>query len=114
MHRMPFANLTQTIPNQEFVITRREQSRRHIDQDRDPAVIHIAESFAAEEDSRHDPRSEIASEVCGDRNVGEAPDHGAVGKADGEGGGGGGDEGIRGVETGQNYNSDVGIDEELD
>ena len=113
MHRMPLANLTQTIPHQELVIARREQCRRHVDQDRDPAVVHVAESFAAEEDGRHDSRAEVTGEVSGDGDVGEAPDHGGVREADGEGGGGGGDEGIRGVETGPDYDADVRVYEEL-
>ena len=113
MHRMPLANLTQTIPHQQLIIPRREQRRGHIDQDGDPAVIHIAEGLAAEEDGGDDPRAQITGEVGGDGDVGEAPDHGAVGEADGEGGAGGGDEGVRRVEAGPDDDTDVGVDEEF-
>lgn len=113
MHRMPLANLTQAIPHQQLIVPRREQRRRHIDQDGDPAVIHVAERFAAEEDGRHDPRSEITGQVRGDGDVGKAPDHGGVCEADGERGPGGGDEGVGRVETGPDYDADVGVDEEF-
>ena len=113
MHRMPLPNLTQTVPHQELVIPRREQRRRHIDQDGDPAVVHVGEGFAAEEDGGHDPRAQVSGQVGGDGDVGEAPDHGGVGEADGEGGAGGGDEGVGGVEAGPDYDADVGVDEEL-
>lgn len=113
MHRMPLANLTQAVPHQKLIIPRREQRRRHIDQDCDPAVIHIAERLAAEEDGRHDSRSEITGHVRGDGDVGEAPDHGSVCETDGEGSAGGRDEGIGRVETGPDYDADVGVDEEF-
>lgn len=114
MHRMALPNLTQTIPHQKLIVPRREQRRGHINQDRDPGVIHIGESLAAEEDGGHDPRSEVSGEVGGYGDVGEAPDHGSVCEADGEGSAGGGDEGVRGVETGPDYDADVGVDEEFD
>ena len=113
MHRMPLPNLTQTIPHQQLIIPRREQRRRHINHDRDPAIIHIGERFAAEEDGRHDPRAQITGEVGGDGDVGEAPDHGGVGEADGKGGAGGGNEGVRRVEAGPDYDADVRVDEEF-
>ncbi len=113
MHRMPLPNLAQTIPHQKLIIPRREQRRRHIDQDRDPAIIHIAKRLAAEENRRHDPRAQVTGEVGGDGDVGEAPDHGGVGEADGKGGAGGGDEGVRGVEAGPDDDADVGVDEEF-
>ena len=113
MHRMALANLAQTVPHQKLVIRRREQRRGHVDQDRDPAVLHVAEGFAAEEDRRHDPRAEVAGQVRGDGDVGEAPYHGGVGEPDGEGRAGGGDEGVRRVETGPDDDPDVGVDEEF-
>ena len=113
MHRVPLPNLTQTIPHQHLIIPRREQRRRHVDQNRNPAIIHIAKRFAAEEDGRHDPRTQVSSEVGGNGDVGEAPDHGSVREADGEGSAGGGDEGVGGVETGPDDDTDVGVDEEL-
>lgn len=113
MHSMPLSNLTQTIPHQELIIPRREQRRGHIDQDGDPTVVHVAERFAAEEYPRHDSRPKVTSEVCGDGDVSEAPNHGAVGKADGEGSAGGRDEGIGRIQTGPDDDPDVGIDEEL-
>ena len=113
MHRMPLPNLTQAIPHQKLIIRRREQRRRHIDQDGNPAIIHIAKRFAAKEDGRHDPRPEVSGQVGGDGDVGEAPNHGGVREADGEGGAGGGDEGVRGVEAGPDDDADVGVDEEF-
>ena len=113
MHRMPLPNLTQAIPHQQLIVPRREERRRHVDQNRDPAVIHIGEGFAAEEDGRHDPRAKVTGHVGGDGDVGEAPDHGGVGEADCKGGAGGGDERVRGVEAGPDHDADVGIDEEF-
>ena len=113
MHRMPLPNLAQTVPHQKLVIRRREQRRRNIDQDRDPAVMHIAERFPAKEDGRHDPRAQVAGQVGGDGDVGEAPDHGGVGEADGEGSAGRGDERVRGVEAGPDDEADVRVDEEF-
>ena len=113
MHRMPLPNLTQTIPHQQLIVSRREQRRRDVDQNRDPAIIHIGERFAAEEDGRHDPRAQVTGQIGRDGDVGEAPDHGGVGKADCKGGAGGGDEGVRGVEAGPDYDADVGVDEEF-
>lgn len=113
MHSMALANLTQTISHQKFIIPRREQRRRHIDQNRNPAVIHVAESFAAEEDSRHDSGAEITSEVCGDGDVGEAPYHCSVCETDGEWSAGGRDKRVRRVKTGPDDDADVGIDEEF-
>ena len=113
MDRMSLPNLTQTIPHQHLIVPRREQRRRHIDQDRDPAIIHIGERFAAEEDGRHDPRAKVTGQVGGDGDVGEAPDHSAVCEADGKGGAGGGDEGVRGIEAGPDYDANVRVDEEL-
>ena len=113
MHRMSLANLTQTIPHQKLIVPRREQRRRHIDQDRNPAVIHIGERFAAEEDGRHDPRAKVAGHVGGDGDVGEAPDHGGVCEPDCKGGAGGGDERVRRVEAGPDDDADVRVDEEF-
>lgn len=113
MHRMPLSNLAQTIPHQEFIVPRRKQRRRHVDQDCNPAVVHIAERFAAEEYSSHDPRSKVTGEVCRDGDVGKAPNHGAIRKADREGSAGGRDEGVRRIETGPDYDADVGVDEEF-
>ena len=113
MHSMALPNLTQTIPHQKLVIPRREQRGRHIDENCNPAVIHIAESFAPEEDSCHDPCSKVTSEVCGDRNISESPDHRSVCKTNGEWSAGGRDEGVCGVKTGPDYDSDVGVDEEF-
>ena len=113
MHSMPLPNLTQTIPHQKLIIARCEQRRWHVHQNRNPAVIHVCETFLAEENGGDDTSAQVTSQVGGDGNVGEAPDHGAVGKADGEGSAGGGDEGIGGVETGPDYDADVGVDEEF-
>ena len=110
---MSLPNLTQTIPHQKLIIPRREQRRRHIDQDSNPAVIHIAERLPAKEYSRHDPRSQITGEICRDGDVGEAPDHGGVCETDGKGSAGGRDEGVGGVETCPDYDADVGVDEEF-
>ena len=113
VHGMPLPNLTQTVPHQELIIPRREQRRRHIDQDCNPAVVHVAEGFATEEYSRHDPRSKVTSEVCRNRNIGKAPDHGSVCETDGERGAGCRDERVRRVETGPDNDADVGVDEEF-
>ena len=113
MLRMPPRNLTQTIPHQKLIIRRCKQRRRHVHQNRNPAIIQIPESFAAEENSGNDSSAQVTSEVRGDGNVGEAPDHGCVGEADGEGCGGGGYEGVGGIEAGPDYDADVGVDEEF-
>ena len=113
MLRMPPRNLTQTIPHQELIIRRRKKRRRHVHQDRNPAVIQITKGFAAEENSGNDSGAQVTSEVRGDGNVREAPDHGCVGEADGEGYGGGSYEGVGGVEAGPDYDADVGVDEEF-
>ena len=113
MHSMPLPNLTQTIPHQKLIIPRREQRRGHIDQNCNPAVVHIAECFAAEENSCHDPRSKVTSEVCRDGDIGKSPDHGGVCEADGERGTGRRDEWVRGVQAGPDYDADVGVDEEF-
>lgn len=110
---MALPNLTQTIPHQEFIIPRREQRRRHIDQNCNPAVVHVGERFAAEEDSRHDSCAKITGKVCRDGNVGEAPNHCSVRETDGEWSAGGRDEGIRGVEAGPDHDTDKRVDEEF-
>lgn len=113
MHRVALADLAQAIPHQELVVARREERRGHVDQDGDPAVVHVAEGLAAEEDGGHDARAQVAGEVGGDGDVGEAPDHGGVREADGERGAGRGDERVRRVETGPDDDADVGVDEEF-
>ncbi len=113
MRSMPLRNLAQTIPHQELIICRGEECRRHVDQYRNPAVVQVTKRFPAEEDSGNDPGSQVTSEVRGDGNVGETPDHGCVGETDGEGGGGGGYEGVGGVEARPDYDADVGVYEEF-
>ena len=113
MGSMSPRNLLQAIPHQKLIIRRREQRRRHVNQDGNPAVIQITKRFAAEEDSGHDSGTQVTSQVRGDGNVGETPDHGCVGETDGEGGGGGGYEGVGGVEARPDYDADVGVYEEF-
>lgn len=113
MRRMPPRNLLQAIPHQKLIIRRREKGRRHIHQDGNPAIIQITKGFAAEEDGGNDSRSQITSEVRGDGNVGETPDHGCVGETDGEGGGCGGHEGVGWVKACPDYDADVGVYEEF-
>ena len=113
MGSMALRNLTQTIPHQKLIVGRSEKRRGHVDQYRNPAVIQIAKGFAAEEDGRNDSGSQVTSQVRGDGNVGETPDHGCVGETDGEGGGGGGYEGVGGVEARPDYDADVGVYEEF-
>ena len=113
MHGMPLPNLTQTIPQQELIVTRREERSRHIDQDCDPAVIHISECLPAKEDGCHNSRSKITGEVCRDGDVCEAPDHGGVCKTDGERGAGGRDKGVGGVQAGPDDEANVGVDEKF-
>ena len=113
MRSMPTRNLLQTIPHQKLIIRRREKRCRHVNQDGNPAVIQITKSFAAEEDSGHDSGTQVTSQVRGDGNVGETPDHGCVGETDGEGDGGGGYEGVGWVEARPDYDADVGVYEEF-
>lgn len=60
------------------------------------------ECVAAEKDSRDNARAEITGEVRGDSDIGEAPYHDGVGKADCEGGRGRGNERVGGVEDSPN------------
>lgn len=113
MHRMPLPNLTQTIPHQKLIVRRREQRRRHIHQYRYPTVIQIRKGFAAEKYGGDNAGAEVTGQVGGDGDVGEAPDHAAVGEADGVRGAGGGDEGIGWVEAGPDDDADEGVDEEF-
>lgn len=113
MRSMPPCNLTQTIPHQKLIISRSKKRCGYVDQDCNPAVIQISKGFTAEEDSGHDSGSQVTSEVRGDGNVGETPDHGCVGETDGEGCGGGGYEGVGGVKARPDYDTDVGIYEEF-
>lgn len=113
MGSMPPRNLLQAIPHQKLIIRRREQRRRHINQDGNPAVIQITERFTTEEDGGHDSSTQVTSQVRGDGNVGESPDHGCVGETDGEGSGGGGYEGVGGVEARPDHDADVGVYEEF-
>ena len=113
MGSMPPRNLLQAIPHQKLIIRRREQRCRHINQDGNPAIIQITKCLASEEDSGNDSSAQVTSQVRGDGNVGETPDHGCVGETDGEGGGGGGYEGVGGVEAGPDYDADVGVYEEF-
>ena len=113
MNRMALPNLTQTVPHQKLIIPCCEDRRRHIDQDGNPAVIIVRERLAAEEDGRDDAGAEVTRQIRRDGDVGEGPDHGGVGHADGEGRGGGGDEGVGRVEARPDDEADVGVDEEL-
>ena len=113
MLSMPPSNLTQAIPHQKFIIPRSKKRCRHINQYRNPAVIQIRKRFPAEEDRGNDSCSQVTSEVRGDGNVGETPDHGCVGETDSEGGGGGGYEGVGGVKARPDYDADVGVYEEF-
>ena len=113
MLSMPPSNLTQTIPHQKLIIPRSKKRRRHVNQYRNPAVIQIRKRFPAEEDSGNNSSSQVTSEVGGDGNVGETPDHGCVGETDSEGGGGGGYEGVGGVKARPDYDADVGVYEEF-
>lgn len=111
--RMALGDLTQTIPHQKLIVPRRKQRCGHIDQDRNPAIVHVGERFSTEEDGGHDARAQVSSEVRGDGDIGEAPDHGRVRQPDGQGDHARGDEGIGGVEAGPDDDADVGVDEEL-
>ena len=113
MRSMPLRNLLQAIPHQKLIIPRREKRRRHVNQDGNPAVIQITKRFTTEEDSGHDSGTQVTSQVRGDGNVGETPDHGCVGETDGEGDGGGGYEGVGWVEARPDYDADVGVYEEF-
>ena len=113
MLSMPPSDLTQTIPHQKLIIARGKKGCRHVDQDGNPAVIQIAKGLPTEEDCGHDSGSQVTSEVRGDCNVGETPDHSCVGQTDGKGSGGGGYEGVGGVEAGPDYDADVGVYEEF-
>ena len=114
MSRMTFSNLTEGIPHQKLIIARCEDGSGDVDEDGDPGVIVVGEGLAAEEDGCHDAGAEISGQVGGDGDVGEGPDHGRVGHADGERGSGGGDEGVGRVQAGPDDEADVGIDEEFD
>lgn len=113
MHRMPLPNRTQTIPHQKLIIPRRENRRRNIHQNRNPTIAQVAEGFATEEDGSDDTGAEVTGEVGADGDVGKAPDHGAVGETDSEGGADGGDERVGGVEVGPDDDADEGVDEEF-
>lgn len=113
MYRMALPNRAQAVPHQELVVARREDGRRDVHQDGDPAVIQIGEGLPAEEDGGHDPSAQVSSEIGADGDAGETPDHGAVGEADGEGGADGRDEGVGRVEVGPDHDADEGVDEEF-
>ena len=113
MCSMSSSNLTQTIPHQELIIAGGKERCRHVDQYRNPAVVKITKGFSAKEDGGHDSGSQVTSEVRGDGNVGETPDHGGVGETDGEGSGRGGYEGVGGVKACPDYDADVGVYEEF-
>ena len=113
MGSMPPRNLLQAIPHQELIIGRREQRRRYVNQNGNPAVIQITKRLTTEEDSGHDTRAQVTSQVRGDGNVGETPDHGCVGETDSEGSGGGGYERVGRVEARPDYDADVGVYEEF-
>jgi hypothetical protein len=84
MHSMSMANLTQTIPHQELVVRRSEEGCGNVDQNCDPGIVLVRESFAPEENGGHHPCTEITREIGGNGDVGEAPDHIGVGEADDE------------------------------
>lgn len=74
----------------------------------------IREGLGTKENQRHETTAQITSEICGDGDVGETPNHSAVGEADCEGDGGWGDEGVGWVETGPDYETDEAVDEKFD
>ena len=113
MLRMPLSNLAQTIPHQKLIISRRKKRSRHINQNSNPAIIQIRKHLAAKENRRNDSTAQVPGQICGNGHVGEAPDHGCVCETDGEGGAGCGDEGVGRVETGPDYDADIGVDEEF-
>ena len=113
MHCMPFPNLIQAIPHQKLIIPRRKQRGRHIDQNRNPTIIQISETFPAEEYGGHDTRAKISGEVRGDSDVGKGPDHGAISEAYGEGRTGGGNEWVGRIEACPDHEADVGVYEEF-
>lgn len=87
MHRFPLPDPLQTVPHDHLVIPRRKNRCGHIDQDRNPAIVSEAEDLAtAEEDGGDDARAQVTRQVGADGDIGEAPDHGRVGKPYGEGG----------------------------
>lgn len=113
MHRMPLPNNLQAIPHKELIVPRREQRRRHINQDGDPGVILVGEGLATEEYRGDDARAQVTGEIGGDGYAGEAPDHSGVGETYGEGDGDGGYEGVGGVQARPEYDADEGVDEEF-
>ena len=100
MMRMPLSDFLQTVPHHHLIKSRRENRRRHVNQDRDPRVTVVREGLPAEEYRGDDPCAQITSEICGDGDAGEPPDHVGVGHADDEGRADGGHEGVGGIEGG--------------
>jgi hypothetical protein len=111
---MPLSNVLQTIPHEKLIVGSCEDGGRHIDQDGYPAVIHVAESLAAEKDGRHNPGAEVSGQVGGDGVCGETPDHVGIGEADGVWGSSWGDEGVSWVQACPNDDADEAIDAELE
>ena len=113
MQRMALSNLTQTIPHQELIIPRSKQRSRNINQDSNPAVVKVRERFSAEENSRNNSSTQVPSQVGGDGDVGETPDHSCVCETDSKGSALCRDEWVGGVQTGPDDDADVGVDKEF-
>ena len=113
MQRMALSNLAQTIPHQELIIPRSKQRSRNINQDSNPAIVKVRERFSAEENSRDNSSTQVPSQVGGDGDVGETPDHSCVCETDSKGSALCGDEWVGGVETGPDDDADVGVDKEF-
>lgn len=71
--RRALAQLLQRVAHEQLVVARREERGRHVDQDRDPAVVVVAEGAAAEENGRDAAAAQVARQVRRDGDVGEAP-----------------------------------------
>ena len=114
MKRVASPDDVQTVSHEELVIRCREQCSRDVDQDRDPAVVLVAEGFSTVEDGCDNAGAEVTSQVRADRDVGEAPDHESVSEADDEWSTGGSNEGVGGIESSPDDDADVAVHEPLD
>ena len=113
MYGMTFTDLTQAITHQEFVVTRSKKSCWDVDQDCDPAVIHVAEGLSSEEDSGDNSCTKVTRQIRRDGDICKSPYHSGIGKTDSEGCRLSRDERIGRVKRRPDDKTDVGIYEEF-
>lgn len=101
------------VTEDELVVGDREERCGDIDQDGNPAVGFVGESFRAKESSSNHSSTQISGKIGRDGNIGESDNHGRICETNHEWRSRGRDEWIGGIKDSPDDHSNEGVHEEF-